>query len=39
MAKAFISSRTVSGAASFSMLGADTTITGNIQASARPASR
>lgn len=35
MAKAFISARTVSGTgSSFSMLGADTTITGNIQASA-----
>ncbi|MFC0206260.1 bactofilin family protein [Novosphingobium soli] len=35
MAKAFISARSApTGATSFSMLGADTTITGNVQASA-----
>ena len=34
MAKAFISSRVTGASTSFSMLGSDTTITGNIQASA-----
>ncbi|WP_159979803.1 MULTISPECIES: polymer-forming cytoskeletal protein [unclassified Novosphingobium] len=34
MAKAFISSRVTGTSTSFSMLGSDTTITGNIQASA-----
>lgn len=32
MAKAFISSRAVNSGSSFSMLGADTSVTGNIQA-------